>query len=114
MRCNKRLGARGKKIRLTEAGRLFHEQSMQIVTRMELLQTNLSDMQLGEAGDVRIGVTEPTASYRFPKILEGFLSRYPKVRISVEVANTPTLSERILKGDIDLAQSCRHDFWNSV
>lgn len=94
---------RGKKIRLTEAGRLFHEQSLQIVQGMELLLTNLSDMQLGEAGDIRLGVTEPTASYRLPKILERFLSLYPKVRISVDVANTPTLSERLLEGDIDLA-----------
>lgn len=49
---------RGKKIQLTEAGRLFHDQSLQIVKSMEQLQTNLSDLKLGEAGNIRIGVTE--------------------------------------------------------
>jgi DNA-binding transcriptional LysR family regulator len=94
---------RGKKFRLTEAGRLFHEQSLQIVKNMEQLQTNLLDLQLGEAGNIRIGVTEPTASYRLPGILKRFLSQFPKIRISVDFANTPTLIERLLKGDIDLA-----------
>ncbi|WCK55052.1 LysR family transcriptional regulator [Aneurinibacillus sp. Ricciae_BoGa-3] len=94
---------RGKKIRLTEAGRLFHEQSLQIVKNMEQLQTNLSDFRLGESGNIRLGVTEPTASYRLPDILKRFLFRYPKIRISVNIANTPTLSEQLLKGDIDIA-----------
>jgi DNA-binding transcriptional LysR family regulator len=94
---------RGKKIRLTEAGRLFHEQSLQIIKHMEQLQSNISDLQLGEAGNIRLGVTEPTASYRLPAILERFLSHFPKIRISVDIANTPTLSERLLKGDIDIA-----------
>ncbi|WP_409340550.1 LysR family transcriptional regulator [Paenibacillus sp. MBLB4367] len=94
---------RGKKIRLTEAGRLFYEQGMQIVKSMELLQTNLADLQLGEAGYIRIGVTEPTASYRFPHILKRFISDFPKIRVSVDVANTPVLRERLLKGEIDFA-----------
>ncbi|GEN35599.1 LysR family transcriptional regulator [Aneurinibacillus danicus] len=94
---------RGKKFRLTEAGRLFHEQSLQIVKNMEQLQTNMSDLQLGEAGNIRLGVTEPTASHRLPGVLKRFLSRFPKIRISVDVANTPTLSDRLLRGDIDFA-----------
>lgn len=98
-----RLIERGKKIRLTEAGRLFYDQSLQIVKNIDQLQMNLSDFQLGESGNIRLGVTEPTASYRLPGILERFLSQYPKIRISVDVANTATLSERLLKGDIDLA-----------
>lgn len=94
---------RGKKIRLTEAGRLFHEHSLHIVQGMEMLQTSLSDMQQGEVGNIRLGVSEPAASYRLPKILEQFLSIHPKVRIAVDIANTPTLSERLLRGDIDMA-----------
>jgi len=98
-----RLIERGKKIRLTEAGRLFYEQSVQIVKNMEQLQTNLSDFRLGEAGNIRLGVTEPTASYRLPEILKRFLTHYPKIRISVDIANTPTLCERLLKGSLDMA-----------
>lgn len=98
-----RLIERGKEFRLTEAGRLFHEQSAPIVKNMEHLQTNLSDMRWGEAGHVRIGVTEPTASYRLPALLKRFMDQHPNIRISVEFGNTPILSERILRGDIDFS-----------
>ncbi|KAE8561882.1 LysR family transcriptional regulator [Paenibacillus polymyxa] len=94
---------RGKKIKLTEAGRMFYEQSLHIVKDMEQLQENMENLQKGTAGDIRIGVTEPTASYRLPEILKRFLNHYPYIRISVEFGNTPTLSERILKGDVDIA-----------
>ena len=105
---------RGKKIRLTEAGRLFHEQSLQIVKNMEQLQASLADFQLGEAGNIRLGVTEPTASYRFPELLKRFLSQYPKIRISVDIANTPTLCERLLKGDIDMALCSAPDLGSAL
>ncbi|MFC4098955.1 LysR family transcriptional regulator [Paenibacillus xanthanilyticus] len=93
----------GKEFRLTEAGRLFHDQSLQIVKRMEQLQSSLSNLQMGETGHVRIGVTEPTGSYRLPGLLKAFLSDYPNIRISLEFANTPTLSERVLKGELDFS-----------
>lgn len=96
---------RGKEIKLTEAGRLFYDQSLQIVKNMEQLQTSLSDLKSGEAGHIRIGVTEPTASYRLPGILRKFMSAYQNIRISVEISNTPVLSERILKGEIDFSLS---------
>ncbi|OBA02176.1 transcriptional regulator [Paenibacillus polymyxa] len=94
---------RGKKIKLTEAGRMLYEQSLHIVKDMEQLQENMENLQRGTAGDIRIGVTEPTASYRLPEILKRFLTHYPHIRVSVEFGNTPTLSERILQGDVDIA-----------
>lgn len=94
---------RGKKIQLTESGRLLQEQSRQIIKDFEGLQTSLSDMKIGESGTVRIGVTEPSASYRFPRILKSFLAQHPKIRVSVDIASTAVLSERLLRGDLDLA-----------
>ncbi|RIX50119.1 LysR family transcriptional regulator [Paenibacillus nanensis] len=96
---------RGKEVTLTEAGRLFYDQSLEIVKRLERLQTSLADMKLGEAGHVRIGSTEPTASYRLPQVLKKFMSEYPNIRVSIEISSTPVLSDKILKGDIDFSVS---------
>lgn len=69
---------RGKQqVILTEAGRLFHEQSLQIVKDMERLQSSLADLQSGGAGSVRIGATDPTASYRLPQLLRIFMEQFP-------------------------------------
>lgn len=107
-------GERGKKIRLTEAGRLFYEESLPIVKNMEQLQTNLSELQFGERGHIRLGVTEPTASFRLPRILKEFFNEFPKINISVDIANTPTLSERVFKGDLDLALCTSPDLGSNL
>ncbi|MCG7409207.1 LysR family transcriptional regulator [Paenibacillus sp. ACRRX] len=94
---------RGRIFQLTEAGRLFHEQSAHIVRDVEHLQANMSDMLLGEAGSIRLGAVEPIASYQLPDILYSFLETYPRIKLSVDIANSPVLAERILKGELDMA-----------
>ncbi|SFF19249.1 DNA-binding transcriptional regulator, LysR family [Paenibacillus catalpae] len=94
---------RGKKVRLTEAGRLFYKQSLDIVYRMEQLQANLSDMHKGEAGKIRLGVTEPTASSRLPQLLMAFMREFPKIEVSLEIASTPALVSSLRQGTLDFA-----------
>lgn len=94
---------RGKQqVCLTEAGRLFQEQSLQLVKDMERLQSSLAELQSGGAGSVRIGVTDPTASYRMPRLLQKFMAEHPRIGLSVEIAGTAALSEQLLRGELDL------------
>lgn len=94
---------RGKPFCLTEAGRLFREHSMPLIRHMEQLQLIMADWESGEAGHLRLGVTEPTASHRLPGLLKTFLHRHPNIQIAVDIADTPTLTDRVLKGEVDLA-----------
>jgi LysR family transcriptional regulator, regulator of the ytmI operon len=93
---------RGRRIRLTEAGRMLYEQSVPIVKAVEQLQNLAADTQAGEAGSVRLGVTEPSASHRLPQILGQFFLRYPRIRVSVEIGSTASLSGQLLRGELDL------------
>jgi DNA-binding transcriptional LysR family regulator len=94
---------RGKKFRLTEAGRICSEQSAHIVRDVNHLQNTMSDVALGESGSILIGVMEPAASFRLPKLLATFMDNHPKIQISIQIGNTCTLKELILKGEIDFA-----------
>ncbi|MFC3748669.1 LysR family transcriptional regulator [Paenibacillus sp. GCM10012306] len=94
---------RGKQIVLTEAGRLFHEQGRQIIKDIERLESDLAGLHTGDAGSVRMGVTDPTATYRLPDLLKTFLNDYPKVEVEVEIASTQVLSEQLLRGELDWA-----------
>ncbi|WP_372628903.1 LysR family transcriptional regulator [Cohnella sp.] len=94
---------RGKEVALTEAGRLFYEQSHRIVKNLEQLHSTLEELKSGEAGDIRVGVTEPSASHRLPGLLNSFLARYPKVRISIEISNSSQLSSQLSAGELDFA-----------
>lgn len=93
---------RGKAIRLTEAGRMFHEQSLRIVKDMERLRSSLAELKSGEAGKLSLGATDPTASYRLPRLLKQFMSLHPKIEISVDISGTPALTEKLLRGNLDM------------
>ena len=98
-----KLFKRGKKIQLTEAGRIFSEQVSFIVRELESLQNTMADLVHGESGVVRLGAMEPAASFRLPEILAPFIDNYPNIKISIQVGNTCKLTEAIRKGEIDFA-----------
>ncbi|UQZ36246.1 LysR family transcriptional regulator [Paenibacillus sp. PK3_47] len=93
---------RGKTISLTEAGRFFYEQSNFLLKDMERLQDSLTEYAAGTAGKVRLGATDPTASYRLPVLLQKFMNLFPKMAISVDIAGTAALTERLLRGELDM------------
>ncbi|MBO9607804.1 MAG: LysR family transcriptional regulator [Paenibacillaceae bacterium] len=94
---------RGKKLQLTEAGRLFHQHADLLLKDYDYLHATMSELLQGEAGLIRLGVMEPTASYRLPPIIGPFLQEYPKVQISVQINNTTALSQMLADGMIDIA-----------
>ena len=92
----------GKKVQLTEAGRSLQEQADSLVARAMSLQQTMFDLVAGEAGHVRIGVIEPTASLRLPQILAPFCQERPRIRLTIEVGNTRTISQRVACGALDI------------
>ena len=92
----------GKKVQLTEAGRSLQEQADSLVARAMALQQTMFDLVAGEAGHVRIGVIEPTASLRLPQILAPFCQERPRIRVTIEVGNTQEISQRVASGALDL------------
>ncbi|GIM46485.1 HTH-type transcriptional regulator YtlI [Collibacillus ludicampi] len=93
---------RGKKIRLTEAGRILNRQVTYILNDIEQLRQTMADIQSGETGNIRIGCMEPTASLRLPDILAQYCKARPKVQVTLEIGNTVTITERVYSGDLDI------------
>lgn len=94
---------RSKKVRLTEAGRLFYEQAELLLKNYEYLQNLMKEWEQGEAGMIRLGAMEPAASWRLPALLASFRERHPNVQLRMQIANTYVL-HRMLEDDIiDLA-----------
>lgn len=94
---------RGKKLKLTRAGRLFHERAGQLLAQYEVLDHTLADIRQGQAGLIQIGISEPTASLIFPAVSWGFLDDYPDMSVNVSVDDANTCSRKLLEGAIDFA-----------
>jgi DNA-binding transcriptional LysR family regulator len=63
----------------------------------------MNELVKGEAGIIRLGVMEPTASYRLPQLLGPFLRQHPKVKVSIHIGNTTVLGHMLQEGSIDMA-----------
>lgn len=94
---------RGKQITLTSAGRLLHERADLLLKEYEELNVALNDFIQGDAGIIRIGASEPSASNRLPDILRQFSAKKPKVQVQVRIGPTKELTRLLLDDEIDLA-----------
>ncbi len=92
----------GKKMQLTEAGRSLCNQADYLLNYVATLQQHMADLVGSEAGHVRLGAVEPTASLRLPPLLVEFCNACPKVRLSLEVSGTQGISSRVADGALDL------------
>lgn len=93
---------RGKRVALTEAGRVLAEQGGWLLERASVLRQLMSNLAAGEAGHVRLGAIEPIASLRLPSLIARFCGSRPRVGLTLEIGGTATIGRRIASGDLDL------------
>ncbi|MEJ8307069.1 LysR family transcriptional regulator [Saccharibacillus sacchari] len=94
---------RGKTITLTSAGRLFNKRAEALLREYEAMNTAISDFVSGDAGIVRIGASEPSASNRLPGILASFTARKPKTQLQIKIGTSKDLIRMLLEDEIDIA-----------
>lgn len=92
-----------KSIELTKAGALFFEYSEKLLRDYQAFSDEVELIKSGQAPKIRIGISEPTASLKFPRILAGFLNQYPDEEVEIYVEDANVCSELIEKNSIDFA-----------
>jgi DNA-binding transcriptional LysR family regulator len=91
----------GRRMQLTEAGRTLRDQAADLLNREAILRQTMADLAGGEAGHVRLGAIEPTASLRLPPVLVHFCRKRPKVRLQLEVGGSAGISQLVAAGHLD-------------
>jgi DNA-binding transcriptional LysR family regulator len=69
------------------------------------LQQAMQEIIAGDAGHIRLGAIEPTASLRLSPLLIAFAHEFPKFRLTLEVGNAALVNPRVSSGDLDFAIS---------
>lgn len=104
----RRLGARlfereGRRLVLTEAGRLAHEWCTDLLRRTREFDRELQGLADGLRGSIVIGTSMSTGSYELPSLLSTFGRRHPDVRIRVDVTDAEHALEATMAGRNDLS-----------
>jgi LysR family transcriptional regulator, hydrogen peroxide-inducible genes activator len=87
--------------KLTVFGKAFLPKAERILRELGDAKTEMLEMAGEERGEVVVGIIPTIAAYLLPKLLPGFTSAYPQVKVTVVEDTTPVLLERLHHGGAD-------------
>lgn len=92
----------GKKVHLTDAGRLLEGHASRVEGLMRELSQDFSALRDAGAGAARIGASTSIGIYYLPPLLAEFSAKYPRVAVSLAIENTAHIEEQLLRNEFDL------------
>jgi len=91
----------GKKIALTEAGRILEPYARRVVAAVDDARRAIEEFRGLERGRLRIGASTTPGMYIVPRIIAEFKRCYPKIEISLGIKDTRGVEEGILRNEYD-------------
>lgn len=92
----------GRRIELTDAGRMFLEEARAVLARAAGAELALSDYAGLRRGSLRLVASQTIAGYWLPERLAAFHRRYPQIDLTVAIANTDGAARAVLDGEAEL------------
>ena len=92
----------GRRLELTEAGRMFYGEAEAILARVAEAQRRLSDLDGLLTGEVRLAASQTVATYWLPPRMARFATAWPGISLPMAVANTARTVEAVLAGEADI------------
>lgn len=93
----------GKKLLLNERGRVLFPKAANIITQIKELQdlmTGKKEAQL--SGHLIVGASTTIGNYLLPRFIADFVTKHPQTKVTLNVANTEQIIQKLLKFDIDI------------
>ena len=97
--------ARG--VSLTENGEFFLKQSENLFVEAKDFSNRLKAFREGNGGELRIGTKTGLDDVFFTKVMLEFISNQPSALLEVDIDTTPSLTKRLLSGELDLVLVAR-------
>ena len=92
----------GRRIELTESGRLFLTEARAVLARAAAAENVLADLAGLKRGSLSLAASQTVASYWMPPLMARYRDRYPGIALSLIVGNTETVAAMVRDGVVDL------------
>ena len=92
-----------RKIRLTEAGRMFYDRACAMLDLARFTAQEMEDYQKGKAGALRIGVVSSVGSLFLEKWMVPFHKEFPQIRYEIYEGNTYQMLEQVRSNLVEAA-----------
>ncbi|WP_018267949.1 LysR family transcriptional regulator [Methylosinus sp. LW4] len=93
----------GRRIALTEAGRLFLVEAKAVLARAAAAEAVLFDLAGLECGALSLSASQTVGNYWLPPILHRYRALYPKIAIELKICNTLTAADMAREAIVDFA-----------
>lgn len=92
----------GRRIALTESGRLFLNEAKAVLQRAGAAETMLADFAGLKRGALSLAASQTVGNYWLPRLLHSYRSRYPGIALSLSLGNTETVAALVHDGAASL------------
>ncbi|WP_019171476.1 LysR family transcriptional regulator [Pseudaminobacter salicylatoxidans] len=92
----------GRRIELTEAGRLFLDEARAVLARAASAEAVLADLAGLKRGTLNLAASQTVANYWLPPFMHRFQTRYPGMAMRLTIGNTEQVAASVREGLADL------------
>lgn len=92
----------GKRVEITEAGRVVRAAAEDIMRRIEELGEEMRDLEGLKRGRLRLGASLIVGIYLLPEAIGRFKRDYPQLELTLRIEYARHIVEQVLAGNIDL------------
>ncbi|RKK04472.1 LysR family transcriptional regulator [Pseudoroseomonas wenyumeiae] len=92
----------GRRIELTEAGRIFRTEAERVLARAQAAELVLSELGGARRGTLAVQASQTVASYWLPPLLVRFRASHPGVQVRVTAGNTTSVVQALMDGSTEL------------
>lgn len=92
----------GRRIELTQAGRLFLVEARAVLARAATAETVLDDIAGLKRGSLRLAASQTVGNYWLPPLMHRYRASYPGVVLALTIGNTETVADTVREGVADL------------
>jgi DNA-binding transcriptional LysR family regulator len=101
------LGARlfdrlGRSVALTEAGRILEDHALRLFATLTSAREAIAELGGLKRGSLLVGASTTPGIYVLPAVVASFQQRHPGITLSLQIANSTVIEERIRGNEIDL------------
>lgn len=90
------------RILLTEAGKLLLRHSEQIIDEYKQLEYEINLLHNDYIGELKLGASTTISQYVLPPILAKFITRYPKIKLTLLNGNSRDIEDALQEHRIDI------------
>ena len=92
----------GRRIELTESGRIFLSESKTLLARARATELVLSELGGMQRGTLSVFASQTIASYWLPSRLMRFHASHPGIDLNLTIGNTRTVADAVINGEADV------------